>query len=90
MRHTISSTRRERGSDVLATLRQMAISYQLKPGERLSEIELAERLGVSRTPVREALSRLVNDGFLAPVSRGFMRRPLVHRVHRQVQEAAQG
>jgi DNA-binding GntR family transcriptional regulator len=76
MRHTISSTRRERGSDVLATLRQMAISYQLKPGERLSEIELAERLGVSRTPVREALSRLVNDGFLAPVSRGFMRRPL--------------
>ena len=76
MRHPISTTRRERGSDVLATLRQMAISYQLKPGERLSEIELAERLGVSRTPVREALSRLVNDGFLAPVSRGFMRRPL--------------
>ena len=76
MRHTISKTRRERGSGVLNTLREMAISYQLKPGERVSEIELAERLGVSRTPVREALTRLVNDGFLTPTTRGFMRRPL--------------
>jgi len=76
MRHAISKTRRERGSDVFNTLRQMAISYQLKPGERVSEILLAQRLGVSRTPVREALTRLVNDGFLTPVSRGFMRRPL--------------
>ena len=76
MRHTISKTRRERGSGVFNTLREMAISYQLKPGERVSEIELAERLGVSRTPVREALTRLVNDGFLLPASRGFMARPL--------------
>jgi DNA-binding GntR family transcriptional regulator len=76
MRHTISKTRRERGSGVLDTLRRMAISYQLKPGERVSEVELAARLGVSRTPVREALTRLVNDGFLTPTTRGFMRRPL--------------
>lgn len=72
----ISPTRRERGSDVLNRLRDMAIAYELKPGERLSEIELAARLGVSRTPVREALARLVTDGFLAPASRGFVRRPL--------------
>ena len=72
----ISSTRRERGSDVLARLRDMAIAYELKPGERLSEIELAKRLGVSRTPVREALARLVTDGFLEQASRGFVRRPL--------------
>nr|WP_316642691.1 GntR family transcriptional regulator [uncultured Roseateles sp.] len=76
MKAAISKARRERGSGVLKTLREMAISYQLKPGERLSEIELAQRLGVSRTPVREALTRLVTDGFLMPSSRGFMRRPL--------------
>ena len=72
----ISSARRERGSDVLNRLRDMAIAYELRPRERLSEIDLAERLGVSRTPVREALARLVTDGFLAPASRGFVRRPL--------------
>lgn len=72
----ISAARRARGSDVLNRLRDMAIAYELKPGERLSEIELAQRLGVSRTPVREALARLVTDGFLLPASRGFVRRPL--------------
>ena len=61
---------------MLNRLRDMAIAYELKPGERLSEIELAARLGVSRTPVREALARLVTDGFLEPASRGFVRRPL--------------
>ena len=34
------------------------------PGDRFSEAELGQRLGVSRTPVREALSRLRNEGFL--------------------------
>ena len=76
MRAPISNIRRERGSSVFHTLRDMAISYQLKPGEKVSEIELAQRLGVSRTPVREALTRLVNDGFLLPATRGLMRRPL--------------
>lgn len=76
MKAPISPIRRERGSGVFTTLREMAISCQLKPGERLSEIELAARLGVSRTPVREALNRLVTEGFLQPCSRGFMRRPL--------------
>lgn len=75
-RPSISPLRRARGSDVLARLRDMAIAYELKPGERLSEIELAARLGVSRTPVREALARLVTDGFLEPAPRGFVRRPL--------------
>ncbi|WP_311222941.1 MULTISPECIES: GntR family transcriptional regulator [unclassified Acidovorax] len=72
----IATVRRERGSGVYNTLRHMAIAYQFKPGERLSEIELAERLGVSRTPVREALGRLVTEGFLLPATRGYMRRPL--------------
>ncbi|WP_373805578.1 GntR family transcriptional regulator, partial [Delftia acidovorans] len=72
----ISNIRHERGSSVYSTLRDMAISYEFKPGERLSESELALRLGVSRTPVREALTRLVADGFLLPASRGYMRREL--------------
>ena len=62
MTSPIAKVRRERGSSVYAMLRDMAIAYQFKPGERLSEIELAERLGVSRTPVREALTRLVTEG----------------------------
>jgi DNA-binding GntR family transcriptional regulator len=36
----------------------------LRPNQRLVEVELAERLGVSRTPVREALQRLVQDGLV--------------------------
>jgi DNA-binding transcriptional MocR family regulator len=60
----------------LARQHGFAISYEFKPGERLSESELALRLGVSRTPVREALTRLVADGFLLPASRGYMRREL--------------
>jgi DNA-binding GntR family transcriptional regulator len=39
-------------------------SFLLVPGDRLSEAELGARLGVSRTPVRQALFRLRNDGFL--------------------------
>jgi len=38
--------------------------FQLVPGDRFSEAELSQRLGVSRTPVREALFRLRNEGFL--------------------------
>lgn len=72
----ISPTRRERGTHVFDRLRDMAIRYELRPGERISEIDLAQRLGVSRTPVREALSRLVTDGFLLPAARGYVRRPL--------------
>lgn len=45
-------------------LKPMAIGYQLKPGERLNEGELAKLLGVSRTPLREALNRLTTEGFL--------------------------
>ena len=42
---------------VCETLREAVISGVLKPGERLMEIQLAEELGVSRTPVREAIMR---------------------------------
>ena len=44
----------------------------LAPGERLVEVNLAKKLGVSRTPVREALFQLASDGLLAESSRGYM------------------
>ncbi|CAN0512359.1 unnamed protein product, partial [Laminaria digitata] len=42
---------------------------RLMPGERLRETELAERLGVSRTPVREAIRQLEADGLVGHVPR---------------------
>jgi GntR family transcriptional regulator of vanillate catabolism len=48
----------------LMGLREMVLGGVLAPGERLFEVPLSERLGISRTPVREALSRLENEGLL--------------------------
>ncbi|WP_329216244.1 GntR family transcriptional regulator [Streptomyces sp. NBC_01485] len=49
---------------VLGTLRQEIISGRLRPGDRLVERELADRFGVSRVPVREAIRALVAEGFV--------------------------
>ncbi|MEU4107255.1 MULTISPECIES: GntR family transcriptional regulator [unclassified Streptomyces] len=49
---------------VLAALRQDIIAGRLAPGDRLVERELAERYGVSRVPVREAVRALVGEGFV--------------------------
>lgn len=55
----------------------MAVTYQFRPGERINEIELAGRLKISRTPLREALNRLVSEGFLTILhNRGFFGRML--------------
>jgi DNA-binding GntR family transcriptional regulator len=58
------STARERA---YSALREAIVSAELAPGARLSENQLAERLGVSRTPVREALARLREDRLVAIV-----------------------
>ncbi len=47
-------------------LREDIAAGALEPGERLDEVKLTERFGVSRTPVREALTRLTAQGVLAP------------------------
>ena len=49
---------------VYARLKQDMHDFVMIPGDRLSEAEIGLRLGVSRTPVREALSRLRSEGFL--------------------------
>lgn len=54
---------------VCETLREAIINGVLKPGERLMEIQLAEELGVSRTPVREAIRKLELEGFVVMVPR---------------------
>jgi DNA-binding GntR family transcriptional regulator len=53
---------RQRASDAL---RSAIVSGRLRPGDRLKEVELAERLGVSRVPVREALRQLEHEGLVA-------------------------
>ncbi len=52
--------------EVTVALRELILNGELKPGERLAEIPLSERLGVSRTPVRHALTLLQAEGLLAP------------------------
>lgn len=47
-----------------AQLLDLVLSFEIKPGERINESELSRRLGVSRTPLREALNRLVTEGIL--------------------------
>jgi len=55
----------------------MAMTFSFLPGERLNEAILAKELGVSRTPLREALNRLSTEGFLTfSANNGFFRKPL--------------
>jgi GntR family transcriptional regulator of vanillate catabolism len=59
-------------STPLQRLREMILSGELKPGERITEVGLAARLGISRTPIRSALPKLAADGYIEPVGkRGF-------------------
>lgn len=47
-------------------LRDEIVDWELPPGSALGEVEQSTRLGVSRTPIREALARLTADGLVAP------------------------
>jgi DNA-binding GntR family transcriptional regulator len=53
---------------VFNTLRQAILTGELKPGERLPEVHLAKRLGVSRTPIREAIHKLELEGLVIMVA----------------------
>lgn len=54
---------------VFNTLRRAILTGELKPGERLMEIHLANRLGVSRTPIREAIRKLELEGLVTMIPR---------------------
>src|SRR5699024_965428 len=64
--------RRNLGDDVYKILWSRILSRDLHAGEKLSDLKLSAELGVSRTPVREALHRLLQDGVIeAQPNRGF-------------------
>ena len=67
----IAQNSENRRDTVYDRLRQDIAKGRLEPGKKLSEQGLAEALGVSRTPVREALSQLMNDGLLIGLGRGY-------------------
>ena len=56
---------------VYRALRSNVTNGQILPGARLQEVQLAEHLGVSRTPVREALTRLASEGLVTAEGRSF-------------------
>ncbi len=83
-RITASSAAREapvrpaRGAEhIYDRLKSMAITFAIRPDTRVNEVELSKALHVSRTPLREALNRLMVEGFLtrAP-NKGFIGRSL--------------
>lgn len=67
-------------SEIVPLIRDMMINGELKPGDKIHEVSLCERFGVSRTPLREALKVLANEGLIEnTVNRG----SLVARVTRR-------
>ena len=62
--------------NVYHALREMILSFELYPGSRVTENELAAHFGVSRTPIREAMQRLEAEGYLTvrPKQGGYIRR----------------
>ena len=54
---------------ILETIRDAIMSGGLKPGEKVAEPELAERFGISRTPIREAFRQLESEGYLTVIPR---------------------
>lgn len=62
---------------IYSDLKSMASCFVMKPDEKLNETRLANQLGASRTPLREALNRLVSEGFITfEQGRGFSCRTL--------------
>ena len=77
LHHTDPPARANLAEQVYATLKTELHDFRWVPGDRFSEGEIGTRLGVSRTPVREALFRLRNEGFLDVESKsGWYVRPI--------------
>ncbi|WP_377288275.1 GntR family transcriptional regulator [Rhizobium sp. SG2393] len=74
-----TETRRSADSSERAyhAIRKQLVEFKLKPDERINEVQLSRSLGVSRTPIREALNRLASEGFVSlKPNRGFFVRSL--------------
>ena len=60
----MKSRERDLTGEACSRIKQMILSYDLRPGQKLEHQPLSDRLGMSRTPVREALGRLTEEGFV--------------------------
>ena len=70
---------------IMDTVRNMIVDGRLPAGERISEVQLSKQLGVSRTPLREALARLSHEGALDTIPRiGYFVRPLTVKEFEQI------
>lgn len=65
----LSDTGRRGDSRVAQRIRELIVEGALPPGTRVAEAAIAERLGVSRTPIRNALPALASEGLLEPVGK---------------------
>ncbi len=54
---------------VFTTLKKAILKGELQPGDRLMELQLAEKMGVSRTPIREAIHKLSKEGLVTLIPR---------------------
>ncbi len=69
-----------KNSRVIVKIREMVLQGELAPGQRVREVELASKLGVSRTPIRESLPILAQEGVLTHLdTRGFVVRAFTSR-----------
>jgi GntR family transcriptional regulator of vanillate catabolism len=63
-------TKRSQTTKATLGIRELVLDGELAPGERVPEVGLSERLGISRTPLRIALTTLAHEGLLEPLSGG--------------------
>lgn len=68
---TTPKRRESLANQIYAELRKRLSRGEIKFGEKLVDVAVADSMGVSRMPVREALSRLVHEGYLIGTSRGY-------------------
>jgi DNA-binding GntR family transcriptional regulator len=74
LKSSVAPLRRRRlVDDATPALRDAILRGDFPQGERLRQVELADRLGISRTPVREALGRLAHEGLVELLPRGGVR-----------------
>lgn len=71
--------------EIADKIRRMIVSRKMAPGQRINEVHLSVDLGVSRTPLREALFALVSEGALESIPRrGFFVTPLTEKEIREI------
>ena len=80
---TSRTTRRQRPQRVYEQLRQLIVTGRMAPGSRLVETDIAARFQVSRTPVRGALQRLQQEGYIIDSPSMRQSRPMVAPLTRE-------